>query len=191
MQINTATKITILRVLLIPIIIFILLYDWGFKDLTLVGHKMYIPYLLALIIYIVASVSDAVDGHIARSTNTITNLGKFLDPVADKLLVNTLFIFFTATGHIPPLVTIIMIGRDTMVDALRMISVENNVVIAASKYGKLKTIFQMVSLGLLLFFAYPQTSLPTWLTYLIYLTTAISLFSGVDYFIKNKDSLFK
>ncbi|WP_423363314.1 CDP-diacylglycerol--glycerol-3-phosphate 3-phosphatidyltransferase [Mycoplasma sp. P36-A1] len=190
MKINTATKITILRVLLIPIILLVLLV-LAPNSVEFVGHNFYIPYLIALIIYIVASVSDTVDGHIARSTNTITNLGKFLDPVADKLLVNTLLIYFTATGHIPPLVTILMIGRDTMVDALRMISVENNVVIAASKYGKLKTIFQMVSLGLILIFAYPGIELPNLLNYLIYLTTIISVFSGLDYFIKNKDSLLK
>jgi len=191
MQLNTATKITIARVVLIPIIIFILLYPFRFDTIQILGYNFYVRYFIAFFIYVIASVSDAVDGHIARSTNTITNLGKFLDPVADKLLVNTLFIFFTATGHIPALVTIIIIGRDTMVDALRMIAVENNVVIAASKYGKLKTIFQMVSLGLLLLVAHPNVPLPNWLLYLFYITTLVSVFSGVDYLVKNKESLIK
>ena len=189
MALNTATKITIGRVVLLPIIIIVLLFPYKFETVTILGYNFYIRYLIALFIYIFASVSDAVDGYLARSTNTVTNLGKFLDPVADKLLVNTLFIYFTYTGHIPVLVTILIIGRDTMVDALRMIAVENNVVIAASKYGKLKTILQMVSLGLLLLVALPNQPLPQWLIILFYITTLASVLSGVDYFIKNKSSL--
>lgn len=193
MKINTATKITIVRVLLIPIILIILLLANKLnldKIVTIFGVDVYLAYIVALMIYVIAALSDAVDGYIARSTNTITNLGKFLDPIADKLLVNSLLIYFCSTNHLPALVVILMISRDVLVDALRLICVENNVVIAASKWGKLKTIFQMISLGLIFVFAQPGTSLVAWLEYLIYLTTLISVLSGVDYFIKNMKSLF-
>ncbi|MDL2211699.1 CDP-diacylglycerol--glycerol-3-phosphate 3-phosphatidyltransferase [Erysipelotrichaceae bacterium OttesenSCG-928-M19] len=191
-MLNTATKITIFRIILIPLILIVLLFPYqNYYSIALFGFKMYLPYLIALVIFAIAALSDAVDGHIARTTNTITNLGKFLDPVADKLLVNTLLIFFTATNHIPVLVTILMISRDTIVDALRLICVENNIVVAASKYGKLKTVFQMVTICLILLFAFPDVALANWLLYLIYLTTFISVASGIDYFIKNRDTLRK
>ena len=191
-KLNTATKITIFRIILIPVILVVLLFPYsGTSEIQLFGLKMYPPFFLSLIIFIIASLSDAIDGHIARKTNTITNLGKFLDPVADKLLVNTLLIYLSATNHIPVLLTILMISRDVCVDALRMISSENNIVIAASSYGKLKTIFQMVTICLILLIALPGANLPIWLLVLTYVTTFISVVSGIDYFIKNKAVLKK
>ena len=190
-KLNLATKITLFRVILIPLLLIVLLLPIGNNVYFNIGFlKCYLPYFCGLIIFVVAALSDAVDGHIARSTNTITNLGKFLDPVADKLLVNSILIFFVATGHLPVLAVIIMILRDIAVDALRFIAAENNVVIAASIYGKLKTVFQMVTLSLLLLCALPGVALVGWLQVLVWLTTLISLVSGVDYFIKNKKVLF-
>ncbi|MEG0283512.1 MAG: CDP-diacylglycerol--glycerol-3-phosphate 3-phosphatidyltransferase [Erysipelotrichales bacterium] len=191
MQINVATKITILRILLIPII-FIVLAVCDDKSIINLGiMEVHAPYFYAFLIYVIASLSDAVDGHIARKTNTITNLGKFLDPIADKLLVNSILIYFVYTGHIPVWATILMVARDTIVDALRMICVENNIVIAASKWGKVKTVFQMVSIGLIFIFANPNVELANWLLYLVYLTTFASVASGVDYIIKNYKQVFK
>ena len=147
---------------------------------------MPIPYnqIIALAIFIIASATDGIDGHIARSRNLVTNFGKFLDPLADKLLVNTLFIILTGWGIIPWFVTVIMIGRDIVVDAIRMIVVEQGKVIAASKLGKLKTVTQMVALILVL--AFPAVN---WLVYLTYLAALTSLVSGADYFMKNKSIL--
>ncbi|MDR1781600.1 MAG: CDP-diacylglycerol--glycerol-3-phosphate 3-phosphatidyltransferase [Bacilli bacterium] len=189
-NINLATKITLFRVVLIPLLLIVLLLPVGKNVYFNIGPlQCYLPYFIGLIIFVIASCSDAVDGYIARSSNTVTNLGKFLDPVADKLLVNSILIFFASTNHLPVLAVMIMILRDIAVDALRFIAAENNVVIAASIYGKFKTIFQMVSLSLVLLCALPQTNLYIWLLVLIWITTLISLVSGIDYFIKNKKVL--
>ncbi|MDF9867132.1 CDP-diacylglycerol--glycerol-3-phosphate 3-phosphatidyltransferase [Bacilli bacterium PM5-3] len=195
MKINTATKITIFRIFLIPLILVILLFPYHDYEINttinLFGIEMYLPYFASLIVFAIASLSDALDGYIARSTNTITNLGKFLDPVADKLLVDSVLIYLVSSNHLPVILVIIMISRDIMVDTLRLLCVENNVVVAASIYGKLKTVFQMVMICLILLFALPNVELAKPLTYLAYLTTLLSVVSGIDYFIKNINLLKK
>mgnify|MGYP003295258956 CR=1 FL=1 len=128
--------------------------------------------------------TDFLDGHIARSRNLVTTFGKFMDPIADKLLVNTLFIILTGMGVLHWIVPVIMIGRDIIVDAIRLIVVEQGKVIAASKLGKLKTVTQMIALILLL--ALPGVE---FIVYFAYLAAIASLVSGVDYFIKNKNIL--
>ncbi|MFA6936024.1 MAG: CDP-alcohol phosphatidyltransferase family protein, partial [Bacilli bacterium] len=109
----------------------------------------------------------------------VTTFGKFLDPIADKLLVNVLFIILTVWGEIPIIVTLIFIIRDTIVDAIRLIAIDKQVVIAASKLGKLKTVTQMISLIFVLLF------IPGKLI-VVYLAGVISLISGIEYFIKNR-----
>lgn len=189
MEINLATKITIFRMFLIPIIIIVLVFPYEtFNIETMImifNQELYLPYLLSLFIFVVASITDAIDGHIARSTNTITNLGKFLDPIADKLLVNTLLIYLVFQGNFNVILVILMISRDTIVDALRFVAANNQVVIAASKYGKLKTIFQMVTITLILLVAIPHQPLPLIIFILTLLTTLVSVLSGFDYLVKS------
>lgn len=190
MKINLATKITIVRVLLIVVLLSILLFPYeslGFKVSTqLFGYTFYTPHLWAFIVFVIASLSDMLDGMIARKTNTITTLGKFLDPIADKLLVNSILVYLVFSGNIYVLWVIIMISRDIMVDALRMICVEKNIVIAANKYGKLKTIFQMVTISLLLLFSVPGVINSSIILHsLVIATTCISVFSGIIYFMEN------
>lgn len=191
MKLNLATKITVFRIILIPIILVILLVPLMDADLSkyTVFDNFYLPNLIAVIIFIIASLTDALDGYIARHYNMITNLGKFLDPVADKLLVNSLLIYLAYTNNIPVILVIIMISRDIIVDALRMIAIENKIVIAASIYGKLKTVFQMVLIILILLFSTPFQTTSIYLEVLAYITTAISVISGIDYFVKNGKSL--
>lgn len=188
MEINTATKITIFRMFLIPLIILVLIFPYSIfnvdTNLILFNQKMYLPYFISLIIFTIASITDAVDGYIARKTNTITTLGKFLDPIADKLLVNTLLIYLAFQNNFNVIFVILMISRDTIVDSLRFVAASNNVVIAASLYGKLKTIFQMITIILILLFAIPNQELTTLLYSLTLITTLISLVSGYDYLIK-------
>lgn len=188
MKNNLALKITLFRIILIPIILLILLVPINTNDFFyLFNIKIYIPYFIALIIFIVASLSDAVDGYVARATNTVTTLGKFLDPVADKLLVNSVLIYLASANQIPVLIVIIMILRDISVDALRLVAAQKNVVIAASILGKLKTIFQMISICLVLLYAYPNEPLNPLVLYLVYVATLISVLSGLNYFIKYKN----
>ena len=149
--------------------------------------------LIAWILFIVASISDFVDGYIARKYQMVTDYGKFMDPIADKLLVNTVLIILSAYGVIPVLCTIIMIARDTIVDAVRMNAVRKNIVVAANIFGKLKTVLQMVALVFLLindFGLSTLLNLPEGLyigQILLYLATIASFASGVIYLIQNKD----
>ena len=147
--------------------------------------------------FAIAAFTDFLDGHIARSKGMVTTFGKFLDPIADKLLINSTFIIFA--GHvfpdvsILPIIAIIMVGRDIMVDAIRMIMVDKKVVIAASKLGKLKTVTQIFAIIALFFLPTSVSwcngtwySISAWMTYL---AAAISLISGADYFWKNRKPL--
>ena len=187
-KINLPNKITIFRMFVVIAIIILALLPqgktFGFSDVT---YDYRVISILAL--FIVGSISDFLDGYLARKNNLVTTFGKFMDPIADKLLVNTLFIIL-AIGlvngypHIHWIVPVIMIARDTIVDAIRMIVVQQGKVIAASKLGKLKTITQMIAIIALL--SFPGVE---WLVYLAYLAALISLISGADYFIKNRKIL--
>lgn len=189
-KINLPNKITIFRMIVVIIIIVLAILDTfglagkGFDIFNI--HHTYISVLI-LVLFILGSISDFVDGHLARKYNLVTTFGKFMDPIADKLLVNTILIILTGIGQIHWIVPVIMIGRDIVVDAIRLIVVEQGgKVIAASMLGKLKTITQMIAIILILML--PNIE---WITYLIYVPTIVSLISGCDYFIKHKDILLK
>lgn len=164
-------------------------------------------FLILLVVFILVSLTDMLDGYLARSRNEVTTLGKFLDPIADKLLVNSLLIFLVApqifagynkvqTVSIPVWCAIIMIARDIVVDALRFIGASKNVVIAANIFGKLKTVFQMIAIGFVLAndfpFSFFDCNFPMGLRIsdiLVYIATAISLLSGIIYVLQNKNVL--
>lgn len=185
MKINNATKITLVRIVLIPIVLIVLMFPYrGDVTLKIDNYDVYAPYLIAALIFMFASLTDALDGYLARKTNSVTNLGKFLDPVADKLLVNSLLIYLSYVHNIDVLLVIIMTARDIIVDTLRMIAIENNQVIAAGLLGKLKTVFQMVLIVLILLFSFPNKDVHIVLIALSYITTIISVISGVAYLIK-------
>ena len=182
-KINLPNKITIFRMMVvIAILVLALLPKGPMFGVGAIQHDY--RTIIMLVLFIVGSFSDFLDGHIARKNNIVTTFGKFMDPIADKLLVNTLFIILTGWGIIPWIITVIMIGRDIVVDAIRMIVVEQGKVIAASKLGKLKTVTQMIALILVL--AFPGVN---WLVYLTYVAAVASLVSGIDYFLKNKSIL--
>lgn len=128
---NTPNKLTIIRVILVPIFLVCLLY-WN--------------NYVALALFIIASLTDFLDGHLARKNNQITNFGKFMDPLADKLLVTTALICFVQMGQLPAWVAIIVVGRDLAVDGLRMVAASQNIVMAAGWSGKIKTAVTMVSI---------------------------------------------
>ena len=136
---NLANKLTMIRIFLVPVfLVFITVKD--------------IPYgsIIATIIFIIASLTDQLDGHIARSRNQITNFGKFMDPLADKLLVCSAMICFIELGKLPAWFVIIIIGREFIISGFRLIAAENGVVIAANYWGKFKTVSQMIMIILLL-----------------------------------------
>lgn len=217
---NLPNKITTVRLIMafLMIVIFSLSYipnatsTWA-KDFTLAGFNLGFNWidLVCCIIFIVGSITDAVDGHIARSRNLITNLGKFLDPLADKLLVDAAFVLLATRldwyGHfqVLPLFPILFIARDLAMDGLRCIAANQGKVLAANMYGKVKTAIQMGLIPILFLKGFPFSmfnfgSLDTWMstrfeyTYiitniLVFIALFFSLLSLTIYFIQNKDVL--
>ena len=189
---NLPNKITTFRMICVVFIAILLLIPTD-GVLVVPFFELPITSIIAWVLFIVASISDFVDGYIARKYNLVTDYGKFMDPIADKLLVNTVLIILSVYGVIPVICTIIMIARDTIVDAVRMNAVRKNIVVAANIFGKLKTVLQMIALIFLLindFGLSTLLNLPDGLyigQILLYLATIASFASGVIYLIQNKD----
>lgn len=175
---NLPNKLTLFRVILIPFFVFFMLAPY-FE-----GYGNYV----AVAIFIVASLTDMLDGKIARKYNLVTNFGKFMDPLADKLLVCSAMICLIATGQLAAWIVIIIIAREFIISGFRLVASDNGVVIAASYWGKFKTTFQMLMvIVLILNINHPFfTVLGTVLTYVALILTIVSL---IDYMVKNKDVL--
>lgn len=190
---NLPNKITTFRMICVIFVVAFLLLpiNWTVIPYLNIG----LNYLIAWIIFLVASISDMVDGKIARKYNLITDYGKLMDPIADKMLVNSALIILSVVGpiRIPVICTVIMVARDIVVDAIRMNAVKKNKVIAANIFGKLKTVFQMVALIFVMINDFGLSDLLTLPNYLkigqilIYLATAMSFISGVIYVYQNRD----
>lgn len=174
---NLPNKITLFRMICIPF--FVAAMAVGFPH-----HE-----LVALIIFAIAAYSDHVDGHIARSRNLITDFGKFMDPLADKLLTASAFICLVQTQAIPAWVVIVIIAREFAITGLRTLAANDGVVIAASKWGKAKTMSQMIAIIALILYSWPVAAFPALGIFgqvMIYVALALTLISGVDYFRLNK-----
>ena len=175
---NLPNKLTLFRVILIPFFVFFLLAP-DFE-----GYGNYI----AVAIFIVASITDFLDGKIARKYNLVTNFGKFMDPLADKLLVCSALICLIQLESIPAWVVIIIIAREFIISGFRLIASDNGVVIAASYWGKFKTAFQMLTV-IVLILNIPNKVFIILGTVLIYVSLALTVISLIDYIAKNKDVL--
>lgn len=175
---NLPNKLTLFRVILIPFFVFFLLTPY-FE-----GYGNYI----AVAIFIVASITDFLDGKIARKYNLVTNFGKFMDPLADKLLVCSALICLIQLESIPAWVVIIIIAREFIISGFRLIASDNGVVIAASYWGKFKTAFQMLTV-IVLILDIPNKVFIILGTVLIYVSLALTVISLIDYIAKNKDVL--
>lgn len=175
---NLPNKLTVLRVILIPFFVFFMLAPY-FE-----GYGNYI----AVVIFIVASLTDMLDGKIARKYNLVTNFGKFMDPLADKLLVCSAMICLIEKGSLASWIVIVIIAREFIISGFRLIASDNGIVIAASYWGKFKTVFQMLMvIVLILDIKLPAFEiLGTVLTYIALILTVVSL---IDYIVKNKDVL--
>lgn len=170
---NIANKITFLRIFLIPVFLLFLLVD-------ILPYARYI----AIAVFTIASLTDALDGYIARSKNLVTNFGKFLDSIADKMLVCAALIALVELGLIQAWVVIIIVSRDFILSAFRMIASSSNVVIAADKFGKIKTILQMVMI-IYLMFMFNQPFLLTIGNILITIVLILTILSAINYIVKN------
>lgn len=167
---NTPNKLTLLRVLMIPI--FLVVLYLGFPGSNYV----------ALAVFMAASLTDLLDGYIARSRNLVTDFGKFMDPLADKVLVVTAMLWFVECGQMPAWAVAIVIFREFAVSGMRLIAVEGGRVIAAGWSGKVKTASTMVCLILMFL------PIPSWVnTVCVWVIVATTLYSGAEYFVKNRD----
>lgn len=178
-----------MRILMIPIIVLIPII-WQTQN-YLFGEVTWVDLLLT-ITFCLAAFTDFLDGHIARKHNLITDFGKFMDPLADKLLVFAAFIILIEMNRIPGWIVTIIIAREFMVTGIRILAANNNCVIAASKLGKAKTISQMVTIIVLLLnnFPFSLISFPLGMI-LMYIAAILTVVSGVDYFIKNKNIILQ
>lgn len=206
---NLPTKITFSRIIatiILIIALFVLSIIPNISTPELGNTRINLIFLVVFVFFVIASYTDHLDGKLARKNNQVTDLGKFLDPVADKLLVSSMLIFLcapsvfapyaalTQTAFIPVWCVIIMVARDTVVDALRFIAAQKKVVIAANIFGKLKTVLQMIAIGAVLLndfpfhYMYPENTNPylSVTAFLVYLATLASLLSGIIYVIQNR-----
>lgn len=176
---NLPNKITLARICMIPLFALVALIHFPGSD------------LLATILFLVAAFSDFLDGYLARSRHLVTNFGKFLDPLADKMLVCTAMAALVAMGRLPAVVMIVIICRDLLVDGLRSIAAEKGVVIAASYWGKAKTLSQIIMVTLLLMSSYfPESSFYHGLCVVfMIIATALTIWSGANYLYKGREFL--
>ncbi len=185
-KMNLPNKLTIFRAILIVPFILLLLggyHKWSWFQAIFGGIMEYVDFI-ALAIFIIASLTDLIDGKIARKYNLVTNFGKFMDPIADKLLVCAALIALVEMGRIPSWVVIIIISREFIINGFRLIASDNNVVIAASYWGKYKTTFQMIMVCLMIA-NIAQLQMIT--DIVMWIALALTVISLIDYLVKNKD----
>ena len=174
---NLPNKLTMARVIMIPFFVIFMLTGWGGE-----ASKW-----ISLAIFIVASLTDLLDGHIARKHNLVTNFGKFMDPLADKLLVCTALICLTSMNRLNVIVVLVIIAREFIISGFRLVASDNGIVIAASYWGKFKTVSQMALIIVLIMdLGGVWNVVGTVLTWVALLLTVVSL---IDYIAKNKQVL--
>ena len=185
---NLPNKITLSRIFMTIIVIFLCLFPFyslgiNFPKYNVSGIIVDLRYIIAGLLFIVASATDFVDGNLARKHNIVTDTGKMLDAIEDKVLVNSVLIIFAANGFLHPLVAVIYIFRDEVVNALKMHAAKNGIVIAASNSGKIKTFTMMTGLSLMFFYNLPFELLNIRVDeFLIYFATVMSVVSGIEYY---------
>ena len=186
---NLPNKLTVFRVILIVPFVLVMLgsyAEWAWYMALFGGIAGYADYI-ALAIFIIASLTDLLDGRIARKYNLVTNFGKFMDPLADKLLVCAALICLVEMDRIPAWIVIIIMSREFIISGLRLVAADNRVVIAANYWGKFKTTFQMVMVCLMIANIDALAVLTQLVMWIAVLLTVISL---IDYMVKNKNVLF-
>ncbi|HIT10128.1 MAG TPA: CDP-diacylglycerol--glycerol-3-phosphate 3-phosphatidyltransferase [Candidatus Onthousia faecigallinarum] len=194
---NTPTKLTVSRIVLTIVMIFILLfpfYDIGveFPRLLIGGIYVKSEYLVAGVIFLIASLTDFIDGYLARKNHQVTDLGKMLDAIADKALVNSALIILAVQGFVPAIIPVVVIFRDTIVDAIKMEASSKGRVVAAIGSGKIKTATMMIGLVLTFFYNLPFEMWNLRISdFFLYFAMIMSIVSMIEYFNLNKNLIFK
>ncbi len=190
---NLPNKITMVRIVLAVIVLGLLMFPYGSLGINVPVYKVGtnvtigLNYIIAGVLFVIASVTDFLDGNIARKNNLVTDFGKVMDAIADKVLVNGVLIILAYNGNIPLIIPVVIITRDTVVDSIKMVAGKKGNVVAASIAGKIKTICMMVGLSLVLFSNLPFELMGFRLDYiLLIVATILSIYSGIQYFVVNK-----
>ena len=185
---NLPNQLTVFRIILIPVFILLLSVPYAWQSLDVTGVMLPLNWLLAAIVFAVASVTDFLDGQIARRQHLVTNFGKFADPLADKLLVMTALIFLTGFNVVPAWMTAVIVIRELAVTGLRTLIVENNgKVLAAQMPGKIKTFSQMFAIFFLYLKDVPFTAIGLPIgEILLWIAVIFTIYSGIDYFWQNR-----
>ena len=195
---NLPNKITLLRIFLTFVIIFLLLFPLGMAKINLpkvfINEKIIVDtkYLIAGVLFLIASFTDFLDGYIARSRNMITNFGKITDAIADKVLVNSVLIILACQSRINPIIPVIIITRDTIVDSIKMMASKNGVIQAAIKSGKIKTLCMMSGITLTFFYNLPFELIGLGVDQmLLFIACVLSIISCIQYYTLNKEFIFE
>ncbi|WP_445487531.1 CDP-diacylglycerol--glycerol-3-phosphate 3-phosphatidyltransferase [Niallia sp. 03133] len=186
---NLPNKITISRIFLIPVFLVIMLVEFPWGNMTLLGVTLPVAHFIGALIFIIASTTDWIDGYYARKYNLVTNLGKFLDPLADKLLVSAALIVLVDSQLAPAWITIVIISREFAVTGLRLVLAGGGEVVAANMLGKIKTWAQIVAISVLLLhnMIFELGSIP-FADIALWIALIFTVWSGWDYFAKNKQA---
>lgn len=183
---NLPNKITLSRICLIPIFILMLSIPLDLGAWDIGTTSLPITHFIATLIFLIASMTDWLDGYLARKYQLITNMGKFLDPLADKLLVSAAFILLVELGLAPAWIVILIISREFAVTGLRLVAAGEGIVLAASNMGKLKTVSQILAIALLLLHNFPFSYIGIPIDLIVlYIALILTVWSGVEYFVKN------
>jgi CDP-diacylglycerol--glycerol-3-phosphate 3-phosphatidyltransferase len=186
--VNLANRITLARIFLVPVVTIFLLIRLDVEPLTIGNYSISYNQVFALLLFIIAASTDGLDGYIARKRKIVTNLGKLLDPLADKLLMAAVLIALVEMGKLGAWVAIIIISREWAVTGLRQVALLEGTVLAASKWGKWKTAVQITMIIVLLLNNFPFNFLDLRIDlFVVWAAVLITVYSGVDYFVKNKN----
>lgn len=194
---NLPNKLTMTRIVMTFLIIVILLFPFSAMGINVTqlfineSIRVDIRYPIAGVLFILASITDFIDGYIARKNNLVTDFGKMMDAIADKILVNSLLIILCAQGFIHPIIPVVIIVRDTIVDSIKMIAGSKGNVVAAIKTGKFKTASLMIGIVLTLFYNLPFELWNLRISdFLLIVACVLSIISGIQYFTMNKKYIF-
>ena len=194
---NLPNKLTTVRLVSVPLFVIIYLIPYqslgiSMPTFDILSTQLSLLDIVLFVIFALSALTDYLDGYLARKNDLVTTFGKFIDPIADKLIVNTALLLLASSNHITIVIPIIMIARDTIVDAIRLVASQKNVVLAASLLGKGKTMTQMLAIAILLLnnVIFSAVGIPMD-QIMIWLATMISVISGIDYFMKNRQYIME
>ncbi len=195
---NLATKLTFTRIYMTILLLVILVFP--FDSIGINIPKLFVNeflvvdlrYIISGVIFIIASLTDYLDGYVARKYNMVTDFGKMIDAIADKVLVNSVLILLSATGFVHPIITVIIVGRDTITNAIKMAVGNKKAVVAASQMAKIKTMTLMVGISLTLFYNLPFELYNLRVSdFLLIVAAILSIISGIEYYKVNKEFIFE